>query len=78
MDRESIKRRVDRLEALSRELALEITQWRAAQDPLLYIERRAVIIAMQDALSGIESARVLLVKAGLRLAGQRQEETAGG
>lgn len=78
MDKESIKRRVDRLEALSRELALEITQWRAAQDPLLYLERRAVIVAMQDALSGVETARVLLVKASLRLAGQKTEETAGG
>lgn len=78
MDRESIAKRVNRLEALSRELALEITQWRAAQDPLLYLERRAVIVAMQDALGGIESARVLLVKASIRLAGQKQEETAGG
>lgn len=69
MDRDAITRRVIRLDALSRELALEITTWRAAQDPLLYLERKDLVSALQDALGGVESARVLLVKVGLRLDG---------
>jgi hypothetical protein len=36
-------------------------------DPLLYLERRAYLMALQAAVSGLESARVVLAKARLRI-----------
>jgi hypothetical protein len=36
-------------------------------DPLLYQERRAYLAAVQAAVSGLESARVVLAKARQRL-----------
>lgn len=40
---------------------------REAQDPLLYLERRHYLAALDDAIAGIETARVTLAKALLRL-----------
>jgi hypothetical protein len=62
-----LQRRIIRLEELSRGLSLEDVLWRQAQDPLLYLERRAYLDAIRDALAGVESARVLLAKACLRI-----------
>jgi hypothetical protein len=47
----------------------EICQVEKADDPMLYLERQAYLTAMRQALSGIEGARVTLVKARQRLGG---------
>ncbi|MFM7150110.1 MAG: hypothetical protein ACKO23_09735 [Gemmataceae bacterium] len=60
--------RVERLEKLTRRLAREITLWQKGQDPLLYLERRAYLNALQDGLAGLEAARVVLSAATVRLA----------
>jgi hypothetical protein len=40
---------------------------KAADDPLLYLERKAYLTAIQDALAGVEGARVALARARQRL-----------
>jgi len=59
--------RVRRLDQLSRGLAKEVGLWRKGNDPLLYLERKAYLEGIQDALAGIESARVTLAKACQRI-----------
>jgi hypothetical protein len=49
--------RVGRLDELSRVLAKEVVLWKECNDPLLYLERRAYVGAIQDALAGVEEAR---------------------
>jgi hypothetical protein len=43
---------------------------KAANDPLLYLERKAYLTAIQDALAGVEAARVVLVGVTGRLGPQ--------
>ena len=69
--------RVRRLDQLSRGLAKEVTLWKVCNDPLLYLERKAYLSAVQDALAGVEAARVALVKVCQRLERERQERKAG-
>jgi hypothetical protein len=59
--------RIGRLDELTRGLAKEVLLWREASDPLLYLERKAYLKAIQDALAGIESARVTLARARQRI-----------
>ena len=59
--------RVRRLDELSRGLAKEGVLWKECDDPLLYLERRTYLGAIQDALAGVEQARVVLAKARQRL-----------
>jgi hypothetical protein len=59
--------RVRRLDALVRGLAKEVALWRGGNDPLLYLERRAYLKAIQDALAGLEEARVVLARARQRM-----------
>jgi hypothetical protein len=47
--------------------------WKACNDPLLYLERRAYLGAIRDALAGVEEARVVLAKARQRLERERGE-----
>lgn len=67
MNRADMQRRVQRLDELLRGFAREVALWRTGNDPLLFLERRAYVKAMQDALAGVEAARVVLVKACHRL-----------
>ncbi len=67
MNLEELQARVRRLDQLSRGLSKEVTLWRKGNDPLLYLERKAYLGAIQDALAGVESARVLLAKVCQRL-----------
>lgn len=60
--------RVQRLDVLMRGLAKEVALWKEGNDPLLYPERKAYLKAIQDALAGVEAARVVLAKARQRLA----------
>ena len=41
--------------------------WKECNDLLLYLERRAYLGAIRDALAGVEAARVVLAKARQRL-----------
>jgi hypothetical protein len=59
--------RVQRLDELARGLSKEVVLWKGCDDPLLYLERRAYLKAIQEALSGVESARVVLAAARQRL-----------
>jgi hypothetical protein len=59
--------RVQRLDRLSRGLAREVMLWKTSHDPLLYLERKEYLKAIQDALAGVESARMVLVRVRQRL-----------
>jgi hypothetical protein len=60
--------RVERLHELSIGLAREVVLIRQGQDPLLYLERKAYLAAIRDALAGLEGARVILARVRQRLA----------
>jgi hypothetical protein len=62
-----LKTRVERLDGLARGLAKEVVLWKEGGGPLLYLERKAYLSAIQDALAGVESARVVLAQARQRL-----------
>lgn len=55
------------LDELGRGLALELAIARDADDPLLYVERRAYLTALAEFHSGVEAARVTLVRALQRM-----------
>jgi hypothetical protein len=63
----NLQARVERLDDLSRGLAREVLLWKEGNDPLLYAERKAYLTAIQQALAGIEDARVILARARQRL-----------
>ena len=67
MNLSDLRARVARLDQLARGLAKEVTLWKSCNDPLLYVERKAYLGGIQDALVGIEAARVALAKAMQRL-----------
>jgi hypothetical protein len=67
VDLQDIKARVRRLEELTVGLTRERVRWEEAADPLLYLERREYLQAIREAISGIEGARVVLVKACQRI-----------
>ena len=69
MTLEDFKARMRRLDALSRGLAKELRQCAQGNDPLLYVERKADLKAVRDALAGVESARVVLAKVVQRIEG---------
>jgi hypothetical protein len=62
-----IEARIGRLEQLERGLAREVALIRAADDPLLYLERKAYLSAIQDAIASLENARVTLARACQRM-----------
>jgi hypothetical protein len=45
-------------------------RWWKRDDPLLYLERRELLAALNRALSGIEGAWVMMAKACRRLRGE--------
>ena len=67
MNLRSLIGRRTRLDLLSRGLAKELVRWRTCDDPLLYLERKELLAALDRALSGIEAARVVMAKAVRRL-----------
>ena len=71
MNLADLARRIRRLNELTRGLAKEVTLWKACNDPLLYLERKAYLSAIQNALAGIEAARVVLVNVQQRLEAER-------
>jgi hypothetical protein len=71
-----LKARVERLQELAVGLSKEVTIWREGGDPLLYVERKAYLKSIQDALAGIEEARVVLAQARQRLEDERSKRAA--
>jgi hypothetical protein len=69
-----LKGRVARLERLSMGLSREVVLQRGAQDILLYRERKQYLGAINDALAGVEAARVTLARAVRRLEGNGRAE----
>jgi hypothetical protein len=69
-----IEGRVRRLDELARGMAKECVVIRKADDPLLYLERKAYLTAIQNAIAGVEAARVVLARVCQRLAGQRRAD----
>jgi hypothetical protein len=67
IDLNGIATRIRRLEELTRALAKEVVLWKQAHDPLLYVERRAYLKALQDGLAGLDEARVVLAQVRQRL-----------
>jgi hypothetical protein len=67
MNLADLKTRIRRLDQLSRGLAKEVVLWRPCNDPLLFVEREAYLKGIQNALTGVEAARVALVKVRQRL-----------
>jgi hypothetical protein len=61
--------RIQRLDELTRGLAKEVLLWKDGTDLLLYLERKAYLRAIQEALAGIETARVVLARARQRIEG---------
>jgi hypothetical protein len=64
---DDLRSRARRLEELTRGLAREIAVVGDADDPLLYLERRAYLNAIADALAGVDAARVVLARAVQRI-----------
>ena len=64
---EDIHRRISRLTELSIGLNQERVAWEEAQDPLLYLERKAYLAAVRAAIAGVEEARVVFVRASQRI-----------
>ena len=52
---------------LAKGLGKEVYLWRQVDDPLLYLERRKYLCALQDAIFGVEGARIVLAKALQRI-----------
>jgi hypothetical protein len=67
MNLSDLRARVARLDQLARGLAKEVTLWKSCNDPLLYVERKAYLGAIQNTLAGAEAARVALAKVMQRL-----------
>jgi hypothetical protein len=67
MDVKAIAARVRRLDQLARGIAKEVVLWKGCSDPLLYLERKDYLNAIQTAAAGAEAARVALVKVRQRL-----------
>ena len=69
---EDVRRRVGRLEQLAKGLAREVLLVRQNQGPLLYLERRKYLCALQDALFGVDAARAVLAQVLERIDGQAE------
>jgi hypothetical protein len=67
MTLEQVARRITRLTALTCALRREGILIRQANAPLLYLERLAYLKALDGAARGLETARIVLVKARQRL-----------
>jgi hypothetical protein len=61
--------RLARLDQLSRGLGKELARWWKRDAPLLYVERKELLAALDQTLTGVERARVALAKACQRRRG---------
>ena len=70
MDLRQLLGRLARLNLLSRGLRREIVRWERCDDPLLYLERKALLAALHQTWGGVEGTWVALAKACRRLRGE--------
>jgi hypothetical protein len=73
---DDIRAREHRLGELSRGLLKERAIIREANDPLLYLERRYYLVALDDTLAGVETARVTLARALMRIDSEKPADAA--
>jgi hypothetical protein len=66
---EDVKARIGRLDKLVMSILRHLYVMEKCEDPLLYVERREYLGALQRGVGGLESARVVLVMARARLEG---------
>jgi hypothetical protein len=64
---QNIEARRARRDELGRGLAKELVIIREGNDPLLYLERKAYLNALADAIAGVECARIALATALVRM-----------
>jgi hypothetical protein len=64
-----LKARIERLEKLARGFSAEVGRWKGDDGLLLFRERKAYLAAVQDALAGVDAARVVLAGVVRRLEG---------
>jgi hypothetical protein len=62
MNLHDIRARKRRLEELIRGLCLEESLWRTCSAPVLALDRLAYMDAIHEAIHGLETARVILVR----------------
>jgi hypothetical protein len=77
MDPIDLKARVKRLGELARGLSKEVALWKAGLGPLLYAERKTYLKGIQDALAGVEVARVALAAVVRRLEAEKEMKNLG-
>ena len=65
-----LKARIERLDKLARGFSIEVGRWKGVNDPLLFRERTTYLGAVQDALAGVEAARVVLAGVVRRFEGR--------
>jgi hypothetical protein len=75
MNRDDLVSRIRRLDELMQGFAKETARWKAGHDPLLFVERRAYLGAIQDTLAGLEAARAILTRADQRLQREKRNST---
>jgi hypothetical protein len=62
MNLTDLRARLQRLAKLAEGLAKEASLWKKCDAPVLYVHRLEYIEGIQDAVSGLEKARVALAK----------------
>ena len=62
MNLTDLRARLQRFAKLAEGLAKEVTLWKGCAAPVLYVHRLEYIEGVQDAVSGLEKARVSLAK----------------
>jgi len=67
---DDVRARAVRLEELVRGLTREVGQTWKCDDPLLYLERKAYLVGLQNAIAGLEDDRIAMARAQQRLAGE--------
>jgi hypothetical protein len=63
MNAADLRARVRRLEELAAGLCKEVSFWKKCDAPVLYVDRLEYMEGIQDAIQGLERARVALAKA---------------
>jgi hypothetical protein len=66
-ERRALQGRIDRPDQLVRGLAREVLFCQDDMGPLLFVERRAYLAGLQEAIDGLDRARVALVRARQQL-----------
>jgi hypothetical protein len=71
MNKIDMRARMERLAKLAQGLAEEASIWKKCDAPVLYVHRLEYVEGIQEAVSGLEKARVVLA----RMIQQEEEES---